>query len=101
MHRGLAGFPKYTICVKSMIIEQAGFHLVVHLDHLDESISIAPFLEVLFLHSFVDYFVANLALGRVAVALDSVNHHLLVRERFPAVWALNVRLVWHFLGGLS
>ena len=63
MHRGLARLPKYTIRVQSMIIKQAGFHLVVYLDHLDESISIAPFIEVLFLHSFVDYFVANLALG--------------------------------------
>lgn len=101
MHRGLTGLPECTICVEPMVIEQACFHLVVHLDHLDEGVSAAPFLEVFLLHRLVDNFVANLTLGRVAVALDCVHDHLLAREHLPTVWALDIRLVRHFLGSLS
>lgn len=45
-----------------------------------------------FLHGFVYDFVANLAFGRITIALDGVHDHLFLREHLTTVRALDVRL---------
>ena len=81
-----------------MVEEESRLYLVVYLDHLDERVFATPFLEMLFLHCLVDDLAADLALGGVPVALDRVCDHLLVRKQLPAVWALHIRHLRHFLG---
>ena len=106
MHRGMSVSPERAISIQTMIKEKPCFYLVIYLYHLDEGISLPPFFEMFFLHRFVYDFIANLAFGRITIALDGVHDYLFLREHLTTVRALDVRFLdwfWlsfnrHFLG---
>jgi hypothetical protein len=90
MHWTLLCISELLVYVHPMLEEEPCLVFIVLFDRLDQSIGSPPLLKMLFLHVLVDYFVADLALGRVAVALDRMHNHLLVREKLVAVRTLYI-----------